>query len=140
MSYEWFRNYNRADIALPSGIGVTLSLVRAQDALIAGSIPLGVLKEMQKIASAAETNGDGKEPEESKESEFSQELIDRGRWFRKEMVRRSIRRIAPSVEQLEGPDDDDVPMWVVEKFDQADFDALVAYALRETPLPAGTQV
>ena len=47
MSYEWLRSYNRADVALPSGIGVTLSLVRAQDALVAGSIPLGVLKEMQ---------------------------------------------------------------------------------------------
>ena len=134
MSYEWLRSYNRADIALPSGIGVTLSLVRAQDALVAGSIPLGVLKEMQSLAEQAEPNGDG--PKEA--PEVSQEVIDRGQWFRKEMVRRTLRRVAPSVAELDGPDDEDIPAWVVDKFDQADFDALADYALRNTPLPAGS--
>ena len=134
MSYEWLRNYNRADVELPSGIGVTLSLVRAQDALVAGSIPLGVLKEMQTLAEQAEPNGDG--PKEA--PEVSQEVIDRGQWFRKEMVRRTLRRVAPSVAELDGPDDDDIPAWVVDKFDQADFDALADYALRNTPLPAGS--
>ena len=135
MSYEWLRDYNRADVALPSGIGVTLSLVRAQDCLVAGSIPLGVLKEMQALAEKAVQNGDGKK----EEPEPSQEVIDRGQWFRKEMVRRTVRRVAPSLAELDGPEDDDVPMWVVDKFDQEDFDALAAYALRDTPLPASTQ-
>ena len=134
MSYEWLRSYNRADVALPSGIGVTLSLVRAQDALVAGSIPLGVLKEMQTLAEQAEPNGDG--PKDA--PEVSQEVIDRGQWFRKEMVRRTLRRVAPSLAELDGPDDEDIPMWVVDKFDQADFDALADYALRNTPLPAGS--
>ena len=135
MSYEWLREYNRADVALPSGIGVTLSLVRAQDCLVAGSIPLGVLNEMQALAEKASQNGDG--PKE--EPEPSQEVIDRGQWFRKEMVRRTVRRVAPSLDELDGPDDDDLPMWVVDKFDQEDFDALAGYALRDTPLPAGSQ-
>ena len=45
----------------------------------------------------------------------------------------------PSLAELDGPDDDDIPMWVVDKFDQADFDALADYALRNTPLPAASQ-
>lgn len=134
MSYEWLRDYNRADIELPSGIGVTLSLVRSQETLIAGAIPLGVLKEMQELAEKAEANGDGPSEEQP-----SQEIIERGQWFRREMVRRTLRRVAPSITELDGPDDDDIPMWVVEKFDQADFDALADYALRTTPLPAGSQ-
>ena len=134
MSYEWLSDYNRADVALPSGIGVTLSLVRAQDCLVAGSIPLGVLKEMQVLAEKASQNGDGSK----EEPEPSQEVIDRGQWFRKEMVRRTVRRVAPSVAELEGDDDPDIPMWVVDKFDQEDFDALAGYALRDTPLPAST--
>jgi hypothetical protein len=55
------------------------------------------------------------------------------------MVRRSIVRIAPSLAELDGPDEDDIPMWVVDRFDQADFDLLSEYALRATPLPAGSQ-
>lgn len=141
-SYEWFRSYNRADVELPSGLGVTLSLVRAQDCLTAGSIPIGVLKEMDALAEAEkrakETNGDGPKEEPKPELEPSEEMIQRGQWFRREMIRRSIRRVAPSVAELDGPDDDDVPMWVVDRFDQADFDALLNYALRKTPLPAGT--
>ena len=89
---------------------------------------------MQRIAEAQEPNGDGPKDE----SEVSQEILDRGQWFRKEMVRRTLRRVAPSVAELDGPDDEDIPAWVVDKFDQADFDALADYALRNTPLPAGS--
>jgi hypothetical protein len=135
MSYEWLRSYNRADVELPSGIGVTLSLVRAQEALVAGSIPLGVLREMQALAEKAEPNGDAPKDD----PDISQEVIDSGQRFRREMVRRTLRRIAPSLAELDGPDDEDMPAWVIDKFDQEDFDALSAYALRETPLPAGTQ-
>jgi hypothetical protein len=135
MDYEWLRRYNRADVELPSGIGVTLSLVRAQETLISGGIPRGVLKEMDDLAAKARSNGDGPEVPDS---ELSPEVLDRGQWFQREMVRRTIRRVAPSVAELDGPDDYDVPMWVVEKFDQADFDALKDYALRNTPLPAAS--
>lgn len=135
MSYDFMRSYNRADVALPSGLGVTLSLVRAQDCLTAGAIPLPILKEMEKLAEQAEQEAkpNGQKP---KEADPSPEVIDRGMWFRREMVRRTVRRVAPSVAELDGPDDDDVPMWVVDKFEQADFDALAGYALRDTPLPA----
>lgn len=136
MSYEWLRDYNRADVELPSGIGVTLSLVRAQESLISGAIPLGVLEEMDAIIEAQNAAENGKS--KKKLSEPSREAIERGQWFQREMVRRSLRRIAPSLAELDGPDDDDVPMWVVEKFDQADFDVLKDYALRNTPLPAGS--
>ena len=116
---------------------MTLSLVRAQDALLRGSIPLGVLREMQALAEKTEPNGDVPK-EDPGIPEVSQAVIDSGQKFRKEMVRRTIRRVAPSVAELDGPDDEDVPEWVVDKFDQEDFDALAAYALRETPLPAST--
>ena len=139
-SYEFMRSYNRADVELPSGIGVTLALVRAQDTLTAGGIPLGILHEMDAIRAAAfaAANGNGKAKKKVDEPDPSPEVIERGNWFRREMVRRTIRRIAPSLAELDGPDDEDVPMWVVDRFDQADFDALADYALRNTPLPAGS--
>jgi hypothetical protein len=143
-SLEFMRTHNRADVELPSGIGVTLALVRARDCLIAGGIPTGILREMESLAEAAqkaaeaETNGDGPK-KKIKEPEPSPEAIERGMWLRREMVRRSIRRIAPSLAELDGPDEDEIPMWVVDRFDQADFDLLSEYALRATPLPAGSQ-
>ena len=145
MSYDWLRSYNRADIELPSGMGVTLSLVRAQDVLAMGSIPMPVLREMQKFAKErAKSNGDSPdepEPDDAvvPDAEASPEVMTRGLWFVRETVRRTIRRVAPSLAELEGlPDDDDFPAWVVDKFDQDDFDAIKAYAFRETPLPAGS--
>jgi len=145
MSYEWLRGYNRADVELPSGIGVTLSLVRAQETLIgAGSAFLGALADLKVLedeAKAAETNGDGpkKKTKPKTLEDPSPEVIDRGQWFKREMVRRTLRRVAPTLAELDGPDDEDVPMWVVDKFDQIDFDVLADYALRNTPLPAGSQ-
>ena len=52
--------------------------------------------------------------------------------------RRTIVRIAPSLAELEGLEDAETPEWVIDKLEQADFDALKAYAFRETPLPAGS--
>ena len=143
MSYDFMRSYNRADVELPSGFGVTLSLVRAQDCMTAGAIPVGILQEMADLVAEealeeAKTNGQKPKARKTKATEPSPEVIDRGNWFRKEMVRRTLRRVAPSLAELDGPDDDDIPMWVVDKFEQADFDALAVYALRDTPLPAGS--
>jgi hypothetical protein len=126
---EFVRSKNRADIELPNGWGATIGLVRMQDCVATGSIPLGVLRQMDELAS----NG------KKKTTEPAPELLRHGMWIRREMVRRTLKRLAPSVAELSGPDID-MPMETIDELPQEVFDFIAGYALRDTPFPtAGAQ-
>lgn len=133
---ELVRSRNRADIELPSGLGATIGLVRIADCIIELGIPLPILAEMRALASS---NGDSKSPE-LEMAGLSEDAISRGAKLREEVVRRSLKRLAPSVGELDGPEQEMSPEVIVE-LDQEDFDVLADYAMRNVPFPtAGAPV
>jgi hypothetical protein len=137
---ELVRSRNRADIELPSGFGATIGLVRIRDAVTTGLIPLPVLREMDALAEAARSNGKIDEAAVEKaldEADPSPEVMMAGTAMRREMVRRTLKRLAPSVAELEGPEIE-MPAEVIAEFSQEDFDVLAAYAMRELPFPAAS--
>jgi hypothetical protein len=137
---ELVRSRNRADIELPSGLGATIGLVRVRDAVTTGLIPLPVLREMDKLAAAAKSNGKVDKDEIEKaidESDPSPEIMVAGVTLRREMVRRTLKRLAPSLAELNGPEID-MPAEVVEELSQEDFDVLSGYAMRDVPFPAAS--
>jgi len=139
---ELVRSRNRADIELPSGLGATIGLVRIRDAVTTGLIPLPVLREMDAIAEAAKAsangNGDAAAIEKALEgADPSPEVMVAGVTLRREVVRRSLKRLAPSVAELEGPEIE-MPAEVVAELSQEDFDVLAGYAMRDVPFPAAS--
>jgi hypothetical protein len=137
---ELVRSRNRADIELPSGFGATIGLVRVRDAVTTGLIPLPVLREMDRISAAARSNGKVDQAEIEKalaETDPSPEIMAAGTELRREMVRRTLKRLAPSVAELEGPEID-MPAEVIEELSQEDFDVLAAFAMRDVPFPAAS--
>jgi len=139
---ELVRSRNRADIELPSGLGATIGLVRIRDAVTTGLIPLPVLREMDAIAEAAKAsangNGDAAAIEKALEgADPSPEVMVAGVTLRREVVRRSLKRLAPSVAELEGPEIE-MSAEVVAELSQEDFDVLAGYAMRDVPFPAAS--
>ena len=136
---ELVRSRNRADIALPSGLGATIGLVRVRDAVTTGLIPLPILREMDALAeaAAASSNGGKKKVDSSKLEDPSPEVMVAGTALRREMVRRTIKRLAPSVDELDGPEIE-ISAEVVEELSQEDFDVLAGYAMRDVPFPAAS--
>jgi hypothetical protein len=137
---ELVRSRNRADIELPSGLGATIGLVRVRDAVTAGLIPLPVLREMDRLTEAARQNGKVDQVAVEKaleEADPSPEIMVAGTALRREMVRRTLKRLAPSVAELEGPEID-MPAEVIEELSQEDFDVLAAFAMRDVPFPAAS--
>lgn len=132
---ELVRSRNRADVELPSGLGATIGLVRVRDAVTTGLIPLPVLREMDTLAEAARSNG--QEVDSSKLGDPSPEVMVAGTTLRREMVRRTIKRLAPSVAELEGPEIE-ISVEVVDELSQEDFDVLAGYAMRDVPFPAAS--
>lgn len=132
---ELVRSRNRADVELPSGLGATIGLVRVRDAVTTGLIPLPVLREMDTLAEAARSNG--QEVDSSKLGDPSPEVMVAGTTLRREMVRRTIKRLAPSVAELEGPEVE-ISVEVVDELSQEDFDVLAGYAMRDVPFPAAS--
>lgn len=132
---ELLRSRNRADIELPSGLGATIGLVRIADCLI--GIPLPVMTEIRRLD--IEANGHDSE-ERSKvmlaqlDPELAAEVEAQGARLREEVVRRSLKRLAPSVAELEGPDVEMSPEVIVE-LSQEDFNVLASYAMRDVPFP-----
>jgi hypothetical protein len=110
----------RFDVTLPSGMDVTIRLPRIRDCIFAGNVPLPVMRHLQEIATQ---NGDAPDhtPEESAH-------IAR---FQDEIVLRTLVAI-------EG-EDVDMTREAVSELDQDDYDALVAYGTRATPLAASPQ-
>lgn len=132
---ELVRSRNRADIELPSGLGATIGLVRIQDVVISGLIPVPILREFDK----ATGNGHPIETAKAALEEINDNpaLIKAAQDTRREVVRRSLKRLAPSVAELEGPEVD-MPTEVVAELSQEDFDVLAGYAMRDVPFPAAS--
>jgi hypothetical protein len=133
---ELVRSRNRADIELPSGLGATIGLARIRDVATTGMIPVPILREMDKLAAAASQNGKV-EAEQVEDEDISPEVMEASLDLRKEMVRRTLKRLAPSLAELEGPEVV-MPMEVVDELDQEDFDVLAGYAMRQVPFPAAS--
>lgn len=105
----------RYDVTLPSGLNVTIRLPRLRDCIIAGNVPLPVLKHLQDTAS----NGDA--------PEFSLADMATMAGFQDEVVRQTLIAI----------DGDRVTMTpeAVADLEQEDYDALVSYGTRVAPVP-----
>lgn len=105
----------RYDVTLPSGLNVTIRLPRLRDCIIAGNVPLPVLKHLQDVAS------NGREPE------FSLDDMATMAGFQDEVVRQTLIAI----------DGDPVTMTseAVADLEQEDYDALVSYGTRVLPVP-----
>ena len=139
---ELVRSRNRADVELPSGLCATIGLVRIRDAVLTGLIPLPVLREWDAIAEAAKKSANGQT-----EKDAIAKVIDEGdpspaamiaeTDLRREMVRRTLKRLAPSLAELDGPEIE-MPPEVVAELDQEDFDVLAGYAMRDVPFPAAS--
>jgi hypothetical protein len=141
---ELVRSRNRADIELPSGLGATIGLARTLDAILTGLIPVPVIKEWDELAEVAKkkaaSNGQTQEAEVSKaidEANPSPDAMIAGGKLRQEMVRRTLKRLAPSLAELDGPEVN-MPMEVIDELGQEDFDVLAGYAMREVPFPAAS--
>lgn len=110
----------RYNVTLPSGMNVTIRLPRIRDCILAGRVPLPV---MQHLSQLAAQNGDAPvlTPEESEHiANFQDEIVKR---------------------TLVGIEGEEVEMTreAVAELDQDDYDALVAYGTRATPLAASPQ-
>lgn len=139
---ELVRSRNRADVELPSGLGATIGLVRLQEAVTTGLIPLPILREYDAMVEAAKAKANGNGDKDTiaaliDESDPSPEVMQAWPRMRSELIRRTLKRLAPSVAELEGPEID-MPAEVVEELSQEDFDVLAAYAMREVPFPAAS--
>jgi len=139
---ELVRSRNRADIELPSGLGATIGLVRIREAVTTGLIPLPILREMDAIAEAARASANGQTDKDAiakaiDEGDPSPEIMAAGITLRREVVRRTLRRLAPSLAELEGPEVE-MPAEVIAELSQEDFDVLAGYAMRDVPFPAAS--
>ena len=105
----------RYDVTLPSGMTVTIRLPRLRDCIIAGNVPLPVLKHLQDQAS------NGSDPTLTPD-----EMASMAR-FQDEVVRQTLIAI----------DGDEVTMTpeAVSDLEQEDYDALVSYGTRVLPVP-----
>ena len=112
---ELLRSRNRYDVTLPSGLNVTIRLPRLRDCIIAGNVPLPVLKHLQDASS------NGGQPELTPE-----EMGSMAR-FQDEVVRQTLIAI----------DGETVTMTLdaVADLEQKDYDALVSYGTRVLPVP-----
>lgn len=110
----------RYDVTLPSGMNVTIRLPRIRDCIFAGNVPLPVMRHLQEIATQ---NGDAPELTSEESAHIAR--------FQDEIVLRTLVGI-------EG-EEVDMTREAVTELDQDDYDALVAYGTRATPLPASPQ-
>jgi hypothetical protein len=111
---ELLRSRNRFDVTLPSGLNVTIRLPRIRDCVIAGSVPLPVLQHIQAVASDGETA-------------LTPDEMAAGARFQDEIARQTLVAIDGEVVTLMQADLSDLA--------QEDYDALVSYGLRATPIP-----
>jgi len=139
---ELVRSKNRADIELPSGYGATIGRVRIREAVLSGIIPLPVLREWDALTEAATRSANGQADKAAiakaiDEADPSPDAIRAEVEMRREVVRRSLKRLAPSVSELDGPEVE-MPMEVIDELDQEDFDVLAGYAMRDVPFPVAS--
>jgi len=110
----------RYDVTLPSGMNVTIRLPRIRDCIFAGNVPLPVMRHLQEIATQ---NGDAPELTSEESAHIAR--------FQDEIVLRTL--VAIEGEEV------DMTREAVTELDQDDYDALVAYGTRATPLAASPQ-
>ena len=110
----------RFDVTLPSGMNVTIRLPRIRDCIFAGNVPLPVMRHLQEIATQ---NGDAPDLTSEESAHIAR--------FQDEIVLRTLVAI----------DGVEVEMTreAVSELEQDDYDALVAYGTRATPLTASPQ-
>ena len=107
-------------VRLPSGMNVTIRLPRIRDCIFAGNVPLPVMQHLKEIATQ---NGDAPELSSEESAHIAR--------FQDEIVLRTLVAI----------DGVEVEMTreAVSELEQDDYDALVAYGTRATPLAASPQ-
>ncbi|MDQ5874413.1 MAG: hypothetical protein M3526_03405 [Actinomycetota bacterium] len=110
----------RYDVTLPSGMNVTIRLPRMRDCILAGNVPLPVMRHLQEIATQ---NGDAPELSTEESAHIAR--------FQDEIVLRTLVAI-------EG-EDVEMTTTAVSELEQDDYDTLVAYGTRATPLAASPQ-
>jgi hypothetical protein len=114
----------RFDVTLPSGMNVTIRLPHLRDCVVAGRIPMPILEHVRELAAG---NGD------VTPLSLEMQMEDRAATvrFHDEVVLRTL--VAIDGEPVE------MTLEAVSELGQEDYDALVAYGTRETPLPASPQ-
>jgi thymidine phosphorylase len=119
---ERLRASRRADVTLPSGLEVTIQLLRVQDFIAAGDVPMPVL---ESIRAKASTNGDVNEKDVLEA--LTTEDLRHSMQFNDTIVRLTVVAIEGETVQLS---EDDVKL-----LDAEDCTEVVAYAMRTKALP-----
>lgn len=110
----------RYDVTLPSGINVTIRLPRIRDCILAGNVPMPVMRHLQEMATQ---NGDAPELSSEESAHIAR--------FQDEIVLRTLVAI-------EGEEVEMTPE-AVSELEQEDYDALASYGTRATdPTAAST--
>ena len=106
----------RYEVTLPSGMNVTIRLPRIRDCIIAGNVPMPVMKHLQELSTQ---NGEALElsPEETALVANFQDQI-----------------VLQTLVAIEGEEVEMTPE-AVSELDQEDYDALVSYGTRVLPVP-----
>jgi hypothetical protein len=119
---ERLRASRQATVELPSGLNVTIRLLRMQDFIRAGDVPMPVLEEIEKLKDA-EAEGE----DESVIGKLTLEQLKHAIGFDDTIVRLTI--IAIEGEPVELTDDD------VKLLEARDCHEVLAYAMRIKALP-----
>jgi len=114
----------RYDVTLPSGMNVTIRLPRIRDCIIASCIPMPILEHVKAVR---ESNGDATPMTPEMQAE-DQAAAAR---FNDEIVRQTL--VAIEGEPVE------MTREAVAELEQEDYDALVGYGTRATPLAVSPQ-
>lgn len=117
---ERLRESRRADVTLPSGLNATIQLLRVQDFIAAGDVPMPVLEEISKKAKPDAPAGealDGLSIEDLRHSIAFNDVI----------VRLSVVALEGEPVELTAED--------VKLLDAEDCTEIVAYAMRTKALP-----
>lgn len=149
---ELVRSRNRWDVELPGengspGFGATIGLPSLADCVLAGRVPMPVLRHLQDLAALAGVAANGDTPAVKKAAkaklkeadDLSPEEREHVRRFDLEIARRTLKRLAPSVAELDGPEVD-MPAEVLAELSDPAVRMLIAWGTRaESPPKAGAQ-
>jgi hypothetical protein len=133
------RARNRYVRQLPSGLWARIALPGTAELLASGEVPMPVLREMaRQSAEKTASNGDGPdetppEPETDEVLDRNLEMIAESNRYRRMIVQRSLRGIAPTEDEL-GDDDVRYPYEVIDELDQADFERVFLWGDRQEPI------
>jgi len=136
------RARNRYVRELPSGLWVRIALPGTAELLASGEVPMPVLREMaRQSAEKSSSNGDGPNaepealptPETDEVLDRNLEMIAESNRYRRMIVQRSLRGIAPTEDELEN-EDVRYPLEVIDELDQADFERIFLWGDRQEPI------